>query len=247
MLEDFRGRMMLSDEELGGVLERGFGNDMYTDPQLEGSGKKYHGFVADLVQSQLVGFTARPKSQVGVFVVTKKNNKQRLILDARRTNKLFRTPPTTRLGSMDSWARVGVGEGDELFVSQEDVKDFFYRLGIGQDPGEFFSLPPIDPHLLQDELGYLPVEAAKLLDEGFHEIYPYMCVLPMGFSWAFHLAHEAHAELGRRTLPRVTQVRDREPAPLMGRGGLDEASLSMPTTTTTWALTGRRWTGHKGT
>ena len=126
---------------------------------------------------------------------------------------------------MDSWARVGVGEGDDLFVSQEDVKDFFYRLGIGQDLGEFFSLPPIDPRMLQDELGYLPVEAAKLLDEGFHEIYPYMCVLPMGFSWAFHLAHEAHAELGRRTLPRVTQIRDREPAPLMGRGGLDEASL----------------------
>ena len=76
MLVDFRGRMMLSDEELGGVLERGLGNDMYTDPLLEGGGKKYHGFVGDLVQSQLVGFTAKPKSQVGIFVVTKKNKSE---------------------------------------------------------------------------------------------------------------------------------------------------------------------------
>ncbi|CAE7560259.1 UPF1 [Symbiodinium sp. CCMP2592] len=228
MIMDFRGRMMLSDEEHGGVLERGLANDMYTDPLLEGGGRKYHGFVADLVQSQLVGFTAKPKSQVGVFVVTKKNQKQRLILDARRTNKLFRTPPTTRLGSMDSWARVGIGEGDQMFVSQEDVKDFFYRLGIGQDLGEYFSLPPIDAKMLQDELGYLPAEAAKLQDAGCTEIFPYMCVLPMGFSWAFHLAHEARAELSRRTLPRVAQVRDREPAPLLGRavtGGIHEASL----------------------
>ena len=40
MLVDFRGRMMLSDEELGGVLEKGLVNDMYTDPLLEGGGKK---------------------------------------------------------------------------------------------------------------------------------------------------------------------------------------------------------------
>ena len=122
---------------------------------------------------------------------------------------------------MDSWARVEISEDDQMFISQEDVKDFFYRLGIGQDLGEHFSLPPINPKLLQDELGSIPADVAKLVAEGANEIYPYMCVLPMGFSLAFHLAHEAHAELGRRTLPQVAQVRDREPAPLLGWRGAD--------------------------
>ena len=224
MMANFQERMMLSDEEIAGVLEKGLGNDMYTDPLLEGGGKTYHGFVADLVKSQLVGFTAKPRAQVGVFVVTKKAQKQRLILDARRTNKLFRSPPTTRLGSMDSWTRLGISEGEQMFVAQEDVKDFFYRLGIKKDLGEYFCLPCVNPVLLKDELGTLPEEIARLLDEGFQEIYPHMSVLPMGFSWAFHLAHEAHAELGKRTLPQIAQVRDREPAPLLGRKGIGDMS-----------------------
>lgn len=35
-------------------------------------------------------------------------------------------------------------EGCELFVAQEDVKDFFYRLQIDKELGEYFSLPPVD-------------------------------------------------------------------------------------------------------
>ena len=70
---------------------------------------------------------------------------------------------------MDSWARVEISEDDQMFISQEDVKDFFYRLGIGQDLGEYFSLPPINPKLLQDELGSIPADVAKLGTEGANE------------------------------------------------------------------------------
>lgn len=44
-----------------------------------------------------------------------------------------------------------------------------------------------------------------------------MSVLPMGFSWAFHLAHQGHVELAKRTLPGVPLLRDRRVAPRLGQ------------------------------
>ena len=211
-LRDFRSTTMLSDEEIAGILERGLEKDRYMDPQLEGGGRKYHSFIADLCQSKLVDFTIRPRVQVGAFVVTKKAQKQRLIMDARRTNKLFRTPPSTLLGSMDSWARIECEGEADLFMAQEDVRDYFYRLRIDKDLGEYFCCPKIDPVMLKEQLGYLPDAVINLLDESEADIYPHMAVLP------FHLAHMAHVELASRTLPQASLIQDRRPAPVMGFG-----------------------------
>ena len=45
------------------------------------------------------------------------------------------------------------------------------------------------------------------------EIAPRFRVLPMGFSWAFHLAHVAHEKLATRFLPDTPSIRDRQPLP----------------------------------
>ncbi|CAE7038510.1 unnamed protein product [Symbiodinium sp. CCMP2592] len=164
-LRNFREEMMLSEEEIAGVIEKGLENKYYIDPVLSRDPRAYHELVADLVSSKLLSFTGRPKSQVGVFAVTKKNDKQRLIVDARRTNAIFRTPPTTLLGSVESWGRLEVGSDEDVFVAQEDVRDFFYRLGISKDLGEYFSLPAVDPERLQKVLGYLPVELEQLMQQ----------------------------------------------------------------------------------
>ena len=214
MLRNFEAEMMLGDEERGAVIERGFHRDCFVDPVLEGDANQYHQFVSDLYRCHLVGFTTKPKVQVGVFVVTKKAGRQRLIVDARRTNKLFRTPPLTLLGSSDCWSRVELDQ--DMFVAQEDVKDFFYRLRIDRHLGEYFALPPIDVELLRRELDYVPEVLSGMDAEA--TVHPYLRVLPMGFSWAFHLAHQAHVELATRTLPQSVQVRDRHAAPVMGSG-----------------------------
>ena len=78
--------------------------------------------------------------------------------ESRRTNKLFRTPPTTILGSVEAWSRLEVEEQSEVFVAQEDVKDFFSRLGISRELGEYFALPPVDIEMLKSELGDIPSE-----------------------------------------------------------------------------------------
>ena len=56
-----------------------------------------------------------------------------------------------------------------------------------------------------------------MLDVGSGPIYPFFKVLPMGFSWAFHLAHQAHQEIARLTLPGIPFVHDRRPAPRLGQ------------------------------
>ncbi|CAE7245347.1 UPF1 [Symbiodinium natans] len=78
LLRDFKVRMMLSDEEIAGVLERGMTGDRYIDPQLEGGRKVYRNFIADLWNSKLIGFTASPRVQVGAFVRTPRRSSPRV-------------------------------------------------------------------------------------------------------------------------------------------------------------------------
>ena len=58
----------------------------------------------------------------------------------------------------------------------------------------------------------MPEEVLKL-GQIFTEIAPRVPVLPLGFSWAFHLAHVAHEELATRSLPGIPSIRDRQPLP----------------------------------
>ena len=90
---------------------------------------------------------------------------------------------------------------------------FLPSIGVPRRLGEYFSLPEIDAALLQDVLGYVPAGLQEMLDVGSGPIYPFFQVLPMGFSWAFHLAHQAHQEIARLTLPGIPFVHDRRPAP----------------------------------
>ena len=131
-------------------------------------------------------------------------------MDARRSNRLFRKPPRTRLGSVEALSRLSIEvEGKKtIWTAQEDVRDYFYRLYIGRGLGEWFSLPPIKCALMRKILGS---EAPGALGEGDFA-YPFLLVLPMGFSWAFYLAQEAHDALHRKILgSSVPFIIDREP------------------------------------
>ncbi|CAE7559605.1 ppt1 [Symbiodinium natans] len=168
-VQNFEDDMMLSPEERAAVLEQGLEGECHIDPVLLHDTWLYHRFIAELYSCNLIHFTVKPRVQIGAFVVTKKNNKQRLIIDARRTNRLFRTPPCTLLGSAETWSRLE--------------------------------------------------ELAELIDLSAAPIYPCMAVLPMGFSWAFHLAHKAHVHIASSALPHVNLMQDRTPIPKLGAKG----------------------------
>ena len=67
---------------------------------------------------------------MGVFAVSKKGQKQRLILDCRRVNRRFRPPPGVDLGSLESLAQVEIPEGATLYGAQGDIKDCFHECGM---------------------------------------------------------------------------------------------------------------------
>ena len=214
-VENFRTEMLLSSKEAAGVIESGRGGECHLDPVLAHNPEAYHQFTHDLYACNLIGFTDKPKIQVGLFVVTKKGEKQRLIVDARPTNRFFRAPPATLLGSVEAWGKLEVQE-EEFFVAQEDVRD---------DLGEYFSLPEVQAEMISKEMGSLPLEAQRIFDKG-NRIYPHFRVLPMGFSWAFHLAHEAHVHLARQALPGVPVATDRRPPPVLSaEAGSDSAMM----------------------
>ncbi len=49
--------------------------------------------------------------------------------------------------------------------------------------------------------------------QGFAGVHPQMVVLPMGFSWSFHLAQCAHEHACEHAVPDSTRLVDKSPAP----------------------------------
>ena len=67
-------------------------------------------------------------------------------------------------------------------MSEEDIQDAFYRMGIPTEMSRHFALPEVEPDLLADALGgQLPPSVGALVASGLR-VFPAMVVLPMGFS-----------------------------------------------------------------
>ena len=60
----------------------------------------------------------------------KKNNKLRLVLDCRGVNRRFLAPPPMVLSAGSTWSQVVLPDGQQLYVAQNDVKDYFYSLSL---------------------------------------------------------------------------------------------------------------------
>ena len=150
--QSWKQRMLLSDEELGAVLQETELSGCYHDPRLSASEVDSVHFATDLFMAGVVRFLHSPRVVLGAFFVTKKSGQLRMILDARRSNRLFRRPPSTVLGTAECWPRLVIPAGECMFVAQEDIRDFFYRLGIDAELSRYFSLPGVDAQLLKESI-----------------------------------------------------------------------------------------------
>ena len=186
VLSDFEGRMKVDARVWGESADHVAEIGMFTDPVLRGPRG------ADLVVRLLRGGVARPRTRVGVFAVWKKPNesgpRQRLIIDCRRVNALFRDAPYTELGSLDSL----VGS------------DCFYECQVEDALAEHFCLDYSAPAAALRTVGIQPEEflvAGESPDIPDGELLtPCMGVLPMGFAWSFYLSQEMHAQYIQRSL-----------------------------------------------
>ncbi|CAE8604771.1 unnamed protein product [Polarella glacialis] len=130
-----------------------------------------------------------PVGLVTPFFVTKKGGKLRLIFDCRTVNLRFKKAPKIAMGSGSSWASLEVAEGEQLWIAQSDIKDYFYSLALPAALAQFFCLPSIDASLLT-EWGVPGALGGFSNYQG--RCYPRLRVVPMGWSWAMWIAQRAH-------------------------------------------------------
>lgn len=173
----------------------------YDDPRLRDK-SFYREFLRRLHQSGALGFTRDVVSRVGCFTVSKKpkevdgvmQERQRLILDCRRVNLMFRSPPVTELGSLAALSDIHIPDGSTLYVSGGDIKDCFYACKLPECLQGYFCLSwDVSVGEAIDILGdsyngeYDGLDPSSLLS-------PCMSVFLMGFSWSFFLVQALHVQ-----------------------------------------------------
>ena len=107
-------KFILADANVRAVLSEKM-NDIatYTAPVLA-ERHAYLTFVKKMFDARLLIFSGQPRGRIGAFAVTKKSGKQRLVLDCRRANLLFRPPPYTELGGCAALGEMRLDRDDVL-------------------------------------------------------------------------------------------------------------------------------------
>ena len=228
MVDSFED-VMLQDSSVWTAISRDASHlKPYSDPCLKHR-KNFLKFVQLLYERGLVHFTASQKGFVGAFSVAKKSKivdgvpkkRQRLVLDCRQTNQLFRPSPYTQLGSLSSLCELQLSEGQQLYLSGADIQDCFYAVHIPEKMQQYFCLEGL---LSASDIHSISGGVVQLSD--FVDYSPCYTVLPMGFSWSFYLVQQIHQSAVCRSLgiPESKLLRDGFPAPALQEGEL----LSMP-------------------
>jgi len=168
--------LMLDEAQWGEIIEKGETVRPYMDARLQSDPQLYHGFIKDLLDKGLIGFTSRPKDLVTPFFVAKKNGKLRFILDCGAVNKRFHPPPPLAMAAGSIWSSVGLPPGEVLYTAQSDIRHYFYSLELPCDLCEFFCLPAIPHHLLQ-AWGHHSAAAFSADEQGW--VYPHLRAVPM--------------------------------------------------------------------
>ena len=108
----------------------------------------------------MLTFSEQARGRVGAFAVGKKPKevqgrlveRQRLILDCRRTNLMFRAPPVTELGSLPALGDLQIPSGENLYISGGDIRDCFYACRLPESLREYFCFQ--EDICLKDALEY---------------------------------------------------------------------------------------------
>ncbi|CAK0852231.1 unnamed protein product [Prorocentrum cordatum] len=181
------------DRETNGEIK------IYTDPLLANSRRRYSTFVKDPKRKGLVGFTRDPKEFVGVFFVWKKERaSMRMVLDCRRSNQRFVTPPGVELLSTDGLGRIECDAEQTgtlpIFLGKADVKDCFHRMMFGNHLSKYFCYPGG----LAKEFGIVGQLVEGVPARADDYLWPCALALPMGWTWSLYFAQVANLGLVER-------------------------------------------------
>lgn len=151
----------------------------YVDPILLHQKAVYADFIQRLFHSNLVEFRLKARESVGVFFVWKKSGRQRMVIDARKSNLWFDTPHKVSLATGSAFARIQVDDGPPVQVGGVDISDAFYRIELPSEFRDLFALPPLSARAL----GLTALEGQAI--PGGQLIFPCVRVVPMGWSHGY--------------------------------------------------------------
>ena len=66
-----------------------------------------------------------------------------MVIDARRSNRRFKDPPGVVLAGPEVFANLEVEGGQDWFMAEVDVDNFYHRLRIDDSLGRYFCFPPV--------------------------------------------------------------------------------------------------------
>lgn len=206
LVDEFVNDQLLLPDEVGMRLKASGVARPYSDPLLNDQ-RVYGDLLKRLYSSGLIDFSLETAvEEVAVFAVSKKNDKQRMILDCRRANCHFSNPAYVSLCTGDTLGRLEIQQGEVMTVGMADLKDAFYHLQLPEPLRSRFCLKQIEAWRVGiEEIHGRPVKRHWKLT-------PRLSVVPMGWSWALWWCQKIHERLVLRSgLDDVSRLQDRKP------------------------------------
>ena len=114
---------------------------LYPDPVLVGSRVAHRKLIRTLfLKKVLVRFSTTPRFNCTCFFVHKKQGRQRLIVDARETNRHVKRQPSVALASPQALAGLECSSESGVWISTVDVREAFHRVVLPDDLFDCFAL-----------------------------------------------------------------------------------------------------------
>ena len=175
---------MLRDPADAAALKQDSGlGSPYVDPRLRFRPREYADFLLRLDRAGMLEWEVAERQatfSTGFFFVEKSNGVNlRLVFDTRVANMSFTTPPSTRLPTPSAWSSLEAAS--DFYTAQGDIQCAFYHMKLPSHLHRYFSLPVVPNRYL----GFKQLCGTKLGTNCF--LQPFVCVMPMGWSWALHL------------------------------------------------------------
>ena len=208
MLEILRSKI-LTFGEVEAKLKGSSLRKPYFDPCLRKGGTEYQQFIRRLLQSNLIDFRLSVREKAGLFVVWKKSGKQRLVVDARRSNCWFGSPCPVKLATGSSFAQIEVDHADPIELAGVDIADAFYGIELPDEFRDLFGLAP----LTAEQAGISMVQGAPVARD--QVVFPVFRVVPMGWTHALWICQQCHEKVvdSISTIPPALRFHDGAPIP----------------------------------
>lgn len=192
----------------------------YSDPAFKGCSEEYRAFIRRLYRANMVDYVYADDldnitEYAGIFFVWKKGReRQRMVVEARRSNEHFEPPAHVGLATGATMGRLEASENSSVYCGGLDIRDCFYHIGLPEFLRQYFCLDAVYGR----DVGLTGEEASRL-------VVPRLRVVPMGWPWALLITQVIHTRAAAAAgLEAASRCEDFKPPPLIpGARQVDES------------------------